>query len=228
MSGVRPWPRHAYPLTLSAAVFALIGCHAPAPRDAVPDRAVTRDTGMPGDSSYDWRGWLVAPFGAVLKSVPIPLHEVLLFRDDAQGGSGSDTAAAPECYAADAPAPKIFGRAPEEYLLCFTHDRLSRIQASVRLPTAQASTEFAAACASWLKNATPAASSADATAPDSPVAGSPDTETAGSESPAAAACEGRDGTVHFKARLEEEPGPAETAEKASVISITLDSPPDHQ
>ena len=216
MSGVRPrWPRHAYPLTLSAAAFALIGCHALAPRDAVPDRGVTRDAGMPDDSSYDWRGLLVAPFGVVLKSVPIPLHEVLLFRDDAQGGSGADAAdTVPECYAADARAPGIFGRAPEEYLLCFTHDRLSRIQASVRLPTAQASAEFAAACTRWLKNAAPAAATADAPAPG--------------WSAAATACEGRDGAVHFKAGLEEEPGSAEVAEKETVVSITLDSPLDRQ
>lgn len=223
MSGVRPWSRHTGPLSLSAAAFALIGCHAPAPRDAVPDRALPSAgaprVDAPADAVYDWRGLLVAPFGAVLKSVPMPLHEVLLFRDDAQGGYGADTAAAaPECYAADAPAPKVFGRAPEEYLLCFTHDRLSRVQASVRLPTAQASTEFAAACASWLKNAAPAASAADAQAPGSPAVG---------EAPAVV-CQGRDGAVHFKANLEGEPGPAEIGEKESIVSITLDSPADRQ
>ena len=39
----------------------------------------------------------------------------------------------PECYAADTPAPRFVGRTPDEYLLCFKQDRLSRIQASVRL-----------------------------------------------------------------------------------------------
>ncbi len=38
----------------------------------------------PLDASYDWHVLLVAPFGSVLKDVPLTLHEVLLFRDEAQ------------------------------------------------------------------------------------------------------------------------------------------------
>ncbi len=56
-----------------------------------------------------------------------------------------------ECYAADAPAPRFLGRTPDEYLLCFKQDRLSRIQAAVLLPAAEADGVFAAACAAWAR-----------------------------------------------------------------------------
>lgn len=218
MSGIRQrGPRRACPPALSAAAFAafaaLIGCHTSAPRVTVPDRAAP-PAGATDDGSYDWHGLLVAPFGAVLKAVPIPLHEVLLFKDDSHGSSAADNAA--ECYAADAPAPRFFGRVPDEYLLCFTHDHLSRIQASVRMPTAQASTEFAAACAVWLKKAAAAGG---------PALDAPSSEIHDDAPPEAAACEGRDGAVHFKGSLGEEPGPADATESESVVSVTLDSPP---
>jgi hypothetical protein len=165
----------------------------------------------------------------VLKDIPVALHEVLLFRDDAHGNAapgnaapgsaGADAAAVDaECYAADAPAPRFVGRIPEEYLLCFKQDRLSRIQASVRVPAAQAAEVFAAACTGWLKNAasTPGA--------EAPGVGTPGVG-ASAEAPSADACEGRDGAIHFRGRLEEEPGRAETPQPESVLSITLDSAP---
>jgi len=165
----------------------------------------------------------------VLKDIPVALHEVLLFRDDAhgnaapgnaaQGSAGADAAAVDaECYAADAPAPRFVGRIPDEYLLCFKQDRLSRIQASVRVPAAQAAEVFAAACTGWLKNAasTPGA--------EAPGVGTPGVG-ASAEAPSAGACEGRDGAIHFRGRLEEEPGRAETPQPESVLSITLDSAP---
>ena len=212
MDGIRQRsPRRACSLALPAAAFAaLIGCHTSPPRVSAPDRAPPpADT---DERSYDWHGLLVAPFGAVLKAVPIALHEVLLFKDDAHGSSAADDAA--ECYAADAPNPSFLGRVPDEYLLCFTHDHLSRIQASVRMSTAQASAEFAAACAVWLKNA----------APGGPAPAAPSAEIPADAKPAAA-CEGRDGAVHFKGSLGEEPGPADGTETESAVSVTLDSPP---
>jgi hypothetical protein len=214
MSGIHQRSRRrACPLALSAAAFAaLIGCHTSAPRVTVPDRGPPAET---NEGSYDWHGLLVAPFGAVLKDVPIALHEVLLFRDDAHGSAAADNT--PECYAADAPAPNFFGRTPDEYLLCFTHDRLSRIQATVRLDTAQASAEFAAACTVWLKNAAAAAA---------PAPGSQAAETDSDAPPPAAACEGLDGAVHFKGSVGEEPGSEDMADTESVVSITLDNAPD--
>jgi hypothetical protein len=176
----------------------LIGCRAPPPQKTPPARPpAPADERPPADASYDWHGLLVAPFGSVLKDVPLTLHEVLLFRDDAHGSAAVDDE---ECYAADTPAPRFLGRTPEEYLLCFKQDRLARIQASVGVAAAEAPEMFATACAGWLKNHIAA----------EPAAGQ------GGD-----ACQGRDGAIRFSARLEEESDSAETA-----LSITLDSAPD--
>jgi hypothetical protein len=188
-----PRTRAGVAALLAASLSTITACHAPAPRPSPPAAA-------PPPVSYDWHDLLIAPFGSVLKDVPLKLHEVLLFRDEAHGAEPADGAAADaECYAADAPAPKFLGRAPDEYLLCFRQDRLSRIQASVRLPMDTAPDVFAVACAQWLKSAA---------------------------APAGAACEGRDGAIHFSFRLEEETGQVQTPPTGQELSISLDSAPD--
>lgn len=230
-------------IALSAMLLAtLVACRATSPRTAAPDRVPPPPADQePADPSYDWHGLLIAPFGSVLKDIPAALHEVLLFRDDAHGSAAADAAAVDaECYAADAPAPRFAGRIPEEYLLCFRQDRLSRIQASVRVPAARAPEVFAAACAGWLKNAAPTPG-AEAPAVGTPGVGTPGVGASGvgasgvgapgaappsAESPSPGACEGRDGAIHFRGRLEEEPGRgAETPQPESLLSITLDSAP---
>ena len=223
-------------IVLSAALLpTVVACRAPAPRIAAPDRAAPPPAAHElGDASYDWHGLLIAPFGSVLKDIPVALHEVLLFRDDAHGnaatgnaatgnaatGSAADAAAVDaECYAADAPAPRFVGSIPDEYLLCFKQDRLSRIQASVRVGVARASDVFAAACTGWLKNAVPATGAGE------PGAGAPGVVPPSAEAQSAGTCEGRDGDIRFHGRLEEEPSRAETAQTESVLSITLDGAP---
>jgi hypothetical protein len=208
---------------LAALLAAMAACHAPSQRAAPPDRTPPANTQEPADESYDWHALLIAPFGSVLKDIPLALHEVLLFRDDARGTAAANGAAVAdgavdaECYAADAPAPRFVGHTPEEYLLCFKQDRLSRIQASVRLTTAAASEVFAAACERWLKNAAPAGSIA--AAPAAGIQGAPPPS-------GAAACAGRDGAIHFSGRLEEEPTRTDTAQTDTVLSITLDGAPE--
>jgi hypothetical protein len=123
------------------------------------------------DSSYDWHVLLAAPFGTLLKDVPITLHEVLLFRDDAPRPATED----PECYAPDSAPPRFISRTPDAYLLCFKHDRLSRFEATLRLPSRAAAQIFADACGLWLKN---------------------------SQVNAGLACEGTDGGIAFVARLD--------------------------
>jgi hypothetical protein len=167
---------------------------------------------------------LIAPFGSVLKDIPAALHEVLLFRDEEPGSASAadaDTVGA-ECYAADAPAPRFLGRTPDEYVLCFKQERLSRIQASVRITAAQAADVFAAACADWLKNAAPATTGLGAPGTGTPGAGTPRAGTPGAETQSAGACEGRDGDTRFRGRLEEEPDRAEQDRTEMVLSITLD------
>src|SRR5271154_5888132 len=123
---IEPKPQDLRPrlcwIALSAALLAaLAACGTPAPRGATPDRTTTPNTHEPEDASYDWPGLLIAPFGSVLKDIPLTLHEVLLFRDEAHDGTAVEDA---ECYAADTPAPRFLGRTPPEYLLCFKQDRL--------------------------------------------------------------------------------------------------------
>jgi hypothetical protein len=210
MSDIR---RSEFRIGLTAALLAsLAGCHASSPRATSPDRAPPPQSPALSDASYDWHGLLIAPFGSVLKEIPLTLHEVLLFRDEAHGATAADEA---ECYAGDTPPPRFVGRTPDEYLLCFKQDRLSRVQASVRLSAAEAPEIFAAACARWSKQATPATVS-------------PGTEGAGATGDAAqssATCEGHDGGIHFRGRLEAEPDRAQSPQGEQVISITLDSPP---
>jgi hypothetical protein len=158
---------------LPAAMLALAACRAPAPRVAAPGGTPPPAAQAADDSVYDWHGLLIAPFGSVLKDIPGGLHEVLLFRDAAHGGATEDA----ECYSTDAPAPRFVGRAPEEYLLCFRHDRLARIQAAVQLPADEAPTVFAAACAAWLRHAV------------------------SSEPSNGGSCDGRDGLIRFSGRL---------------------------
>ena len=119
------------------------GAHAPP--EAAP---------APLDPSYDWRVLMAAPMGSLLKDMPVTLHEVLLFRDEARGAAAPDEL---ECYAVDSKPPRFIARAPAEYLLCFKQDRLSRIEATVRLPAEEAVKIFADACGLWAKNGQPAA-----------------------------------------------------------------------
>jgi hypothetical protein len=96
-------------------------------------------------------------------------------------------------------------------MLCFKQDRLSRIQATVRLPGSDAAAVFAAACAGWLKST---AAPGDAPNADPQNANAQNTD----------ACQGRDGSVHFNAHLERE---AETARDAETgLTITLDGAAD--
>jgi hypothetical protein len=205
------WLRGCRIALTAALLAALAACHGASPRASAPERATPPpDIHALADASYDWHGLLIAPFGSVLKDIPLTLHEVLLFRDEAHSTAAGDEA---ECYAAAAPAPRFLGRTPDEYLLCFKQDRLSRIQASVRVTIAQAPDVFAAACAGWLKNASPATTSAGASG----------AAVQGTATPVGAACEGRDGAIRFSGRLEEQPAQAEIAQTETIITITLDS-----
>jgi hypothetical protein len=154
-------------------VLALGACAAPAPKPAALPPAPPSL-----DGSYDWHVLLVAPFGSVLREVPLTLHEVLLFRDEARSASAADEL---ECYAVDGTRPRFLARAPSEYLLCFKRDRLSRVEATVRLPTDEAAQIFADACGLWLK-----------------------------KGQAADTCAGSDGGIAYIGHLDSEPDGSET------------------
>jgi hypothetical protein len=175
------------------AVLLLAACAITPQGAAVPPPAAA----PPLDASYDWHGLLLLPFGSVLKDVPFTLHEVLMFRDAAHAAQVDDA----ECYAIEQTAPRFLARTPSEYLLCFRHDHLARVEATVSVPQQEAARIFADACALWQKNAGVGQPGAG-----QPGAGLPD--AAPPEPPAAAAaqvsaCDGRDGAVAYSGRLEE-------------------------
>jgi hypothetical protein len=212
MDELRQGPRLVPGAALGAALLAaLAGCRTPVPP---PPAAAEPPLQEAGDSSYDWHGLLIAPFGSALKEVPATLHEVLLFHDAARGATPDEDA---ECYATDTSAPRFVGHAPDEYLLCFKRDRLARVQASVRLAEAEASEVFAAACARWLRTAAaPGADKPEAPPPASlPNGAAPDGDV----------CEGRQGEIRFSGRLQQ-PGPQEAPAEEIPLTITLDSVPE--
>jgi hypothetical protein len=181
-------------LVMAAAAVLLAAC-ASAPSVPAPPPPEA-----PLDASYDWHVLLLAPLGTVLKDVPLQLHEVLLFRD-AESQPAADNA---ECFAIDGALPRFVDHALDEYLLCFRHDRLSRIEAAVRLPSSQATINFAAACALWLKNAAAAARPAGAAAAAAPMNGD--------------SCEGSDADIGFSSGLEVEPDRSD-----ALLSIKLEA-----
>jgi hypothetical protein len=141
------------------------------------------------NASFDWHPLVVAPFGTKLVDSPMRLHEVLLFREQSHEPAEIESK---DCYAVDGTAPTFIGQAPDEYLMCFEHDRLDRIDASVRFAAEDAARIFGRACALWLENAQPLTRADDA-------------------------CEGRDGDIAFSARLAAVPG-ENTAELLMTLS----------
>jgi hypothetical protein len=174
--------------TGAAGLLMLAACASPPPKDHPPE-ARPAQSDAAANAFFDWHPLVVAPFGTRLVDSPIRLHEVLLFREQSHGPAEIESK---DCYAADGTPPTFIGQAPDEYLLCFEHDRLDRIDASVRIAADTAARVFGRACALWLGNAQPLAEADDA-------------------------CEGRDGDIAFSARLAAVPG-ENTAELLMTLS----------
>jgi hypothetical protein len=147
--------------------------------------ATASDSGIT-DPSYDWHVLLPVAFGTLLKESPLPLHEVLLFHDGSADAAGDNK----DCFSTGT-APRFLGQSPDPYELCFDHDRLQRVDASVRLPAGEAPQVFARACALWLKSTASTMTSATS-------------------------CAGRDGDIAFAARLLRSPD-----DDAAVVSMML-------
>jgi hypothetical protein len=173
------------------AAATLAGCAASTPKPAVTASPVK----VPPDASYDWHVLLLAPFGSVLQDIPLTMHEVFLFHE-AKSGSAADEA---ECFAVDTTPPRFVDRLPDEYTLCFKHDRLARVEVMVRLPLDHSAEIFADACGVWTKQA---------------------------HAPGAKLCEGSDGAVAFSGRLEDEP---EHADALMTVDLAApDRPPERE
>jgi hypothetical protein len=146
------------------------------------------------DASYDWHSLVPTPLGTEFAALQSGLHEVLLFHDAAQGsaaGALPDALDADDCYRSNEVGPRFVGRTTTDYLWCFRHDRLERVAAVVRLPSADAPAAFARYCAAWLEHAD-------------------DSQHSGSR------CSGRDGNEAFSANLLE-PGLNSATDLAIVV-----------
>lgn len=186
---MKPAPRHLRWALPSAAVLLAAACATPKPKSPPPPPPPPVL-----DASYDWHVLLAAPFGSVLKDIPMSVHEVLVFRDAERAGAPSDDS---ECYAVNGAAPRFMARSPSLYMLCFKHQRLARIEATVRLPDGQAAQIFADACALWTKNA---------------------------RAPESQGCEGADGGTVFAAHIERAPDETDTQ---LIIQLDASDPADH-
>jgi hypothetical protein len=123
---------------------------------AAPSLAAERPA--PPAADADWHALVIVPFGTLLKDVPFHLAEVVVFHDSAADGGHEDR----DCYTLQGRSPPaFFGRPVDEYSLCFSSDRLNRIEASVRLPAESAAAQFAAGCAAWQRGGTPGTAASD-------------------------------------------------------------------
>jgi hypothetical protein len=174
--------------TAAAVLLMLAACASPPPKDHPPEAGPTQDDAA-ANASFDWHPLVAAPFSTRLKDSPIRLHEVLLFREQSHEPSEIESE---DCYAVDGTPPTFIGQVPDQYLMCFEHDRLDRIEASVRFAADDAARIFGRACALWLGNARPPPKADDV-------------------------CEGRDGDIAFSARLAAVPG-ENTAELLMTLS----------
>jgi hypothetical protein len=173
--------------TAAAAGFVLFAaCAALPPKKVAPQP--DRPAPAAADASYDFHPLLLAPFGTRLVDSPVRLHEVLLFHEQSPGSTEFESR---DCYSVDGAPPSFLNQRPEEYLMCFEHDRLARIDAAVRVAADGAARDFGHACATWLRNV-----------PQVPPMGD--------------ACAGRDGDIVFSARLEALPD-----EHAAVLRVSL-------
>ncbi len=131
---------------VAAALCACVAATPPRPTARPPAAAPAA-----ADADYDWRALVPAPFGTLLKDLPVALTEVWQFHDAAQSGRGTEER---ECYTPQDSTPRsLLGQRVEDYLLCFDHDRLDRVEAAVHVPEASAARRFAAACAEWRRRA---------------------------------------------------------------------------
>ena len=124
----------------------------------------------------DWRSLLPVALGSPVAQVPFALKEVLLFQGAVPAGEPRAEAEEPECYSGAERQFRLRGVPADDYVLCFSHDRLFRAEAVLRLPKDFALETFPGWCEEWL-------------------AGLADTERS------AERCAGREGDTLFEATL---------------------------
>jgi hypothetical protein len=187
MTGAHRGIAPTFPAAAVCAAALLAACASPKSGEKV--RARGSSAAAATAPTDDWHALMMLPFGTLLRDVPYRLDEVVVFHDSTSAAAGREDH---ECYTLRGTAPpRLFGRPVEQYSLCFSADRLNRIEASVSLPADSASAQFAAVCAKWQRTGTPGTSSSDR-------------------------CENRDGATELDARLT-----VSAASPQSAVSIAL-------
>ncbi len=126
----------------------LVACAAPAVQPApvalpAPPAAAVRTLPV----GEDWRSLLPVPFGGTVSQIPFALKEVLLFQGESRPpGEGDDQ----ECYSKSGAPLHFHGYDADDYVLCFFHERLYRVEAVLRLPKDVPADTFIQWCDQWL------------------------------------------------------------------------------
>ena len=102
-----------------------------------------------------------------------PLKEVILFQGDGRPVGGSEDQ---ECYSKSGAPVAFRGAGVEDYVVCFFHERLFRVEAALRLPQGNAAETFPQWCDDWLSGLSDASRTAER-------------------------CEGRDNETQFSATI---------------------------
>jgi hypothetical protein len=125
----------------------LVACSAPPVQTVVaaaPAPVAAARALPPGD---DWRSLLPVPFGSTVSQIPFALKEVLLFQGENRNANESDEA---ECYSKSGVPLTFRGIQADDYVLCFVHDRLFRVETVLRLPKDVPADTFSHWCDEWL------------------------------------------------------------------------------
>jgi len=158
---------------LTAIFCACLSCACTvAPPPAAPTTPAALRTAPPAPvrtlpAEDDWRSLLPVALGSPVAQVPFALKEVLLFQGDVHTGDvrtrepRAAEAEEPECYSAAERQFRLRGVPADDYVLCFSHDRLFRAEAVLRLAKDFALDTFPRWCEEWLAGLADAERSAE-------------------------------------------------------------------
>jgi hypothetical protein len=155
----------------------------------------------PSPAVADWRDIPIAPLGTELAVLHSGLHEILYFQDTQQAAEPpppGEPGLAADCYRANGPLPRVLNRGTRDYVLCFVHDRLARVEAVLDLPAAEAHTLEQRLCDAW-------------------VPGSLGTRSEES-------CSGRAGEAAFRVAWRRSDSQSGAAQSGAALSIVVYSP----
>jgi hypothetical protein len=156
----------------------------------------------PDAALADWREIPVAPLGTELAVLHSGLHEILYFQDThpaVEPPAPGEPGVAADCYRANGPLPRVLNRGSRDYVLCFMHDRLARVEAVLDLPAAEAQTLAQRLCDAWLPGSL--------------------TSTRSEES-----CSGQSGEAAFRVGWRRSDSQSGTAQAGSALSIVVYAP----